>query len=106
MGVSYHHEGPYDATLLSRNRDARTSPIEAVRGTNAAALKATPREYLRDALDKHLPLQGTAVIPPGQRDMSGRIMEYDEGDDLMRDQDAPGGAYKRWEGVVCYNSTR
>jgi hypothetical protein len=26
-------------------------------------------------------------------------MEYREGDDLMRERDAPGGAYKRYEGI-------
>ena len=42
----------------------------------------------------------TATIPAGARDMSGRIMDYEEGADLMREPDADGGAYKRWPGVV------
>jgi hypothetical protein len=100
MSSIYHHEGPYDATLLSRNRNPKTAPVEALRETNSEALKATPRENIRDALEKHVPLQGTAIIPPHHRDMSGQVMEYQEGDDLMRDGDAPGGAYKRWDGVV------
>jgi hypothetical protein len=100
FGSPYHHGGPYDATLLSRNTDIKNSPVDAVRRSNAEALRATPRENIRDALDKHVPLQGTAVIPPGMQGHDGRRMEYEEGADLMREADAPGGAYKRWEGVV------
>ena len=100
VGGAYHHEGPYDATLLARNTSHTTSPVEAVRASNAEALRATPRENIRDALDKHVPLQGTAVIPPGMAGMDGKPMNYQEGDDLMREPDAAGGAYKRWAGVV------
>lgn len=105
FGNRYHHEGPYDATLLSRNTSDLTSPVAAVRGTNTEALRATPRENIRDALDKHVPLQGTAVIPPGMHGLDGRTMDYEEGADLMREPDAPGGAYKRWDGVVCTSSS-
>jgi hypothetical protein len=100
IGGAYHHEGPYDATLLARNTNYKNSPVEAVRGTNAEAIRATPRENIKDSLDKHVPLQGTGVIPPGMAGLDGREMEYEEGADLMREPDAPGGAYKRWEGVV------
>jgi len=111
MGSLYHHEGPYDATLLSRNTRPESSPLEAVRGSTNETLKATPTENIRDALDKHVPLQGTAVVPPGERSMSGEMMDYDEGADLMRDNDAPGGAYRRWEGIVrsscaCWKATK
>jgi hypothetical protein len=34
------------------------------------------------------------------KDMAGRTMEYEEGADLMREPDAAGGAYKRWDHVV------
>jgi hypothetical protein len=100
FGGAYHHEGPYDATLFARNTSYKSSPVEAVRGTNSEALKATPRENIRDALDKHVPLQGTAIIPPGMAGLDGRTMNYEEGADLMREPDAPGGAYERWEHVV------
>jgi hypothetical protein len=96
-----HMPGADDATLLARNMDYKYSPIEAVRGTNEEALKATPREYVKDSLEKHVPLQGTAIIPPGMAGLDGRTMEYEEGADLMREPDAPGGPYRRWEHVVC-----
>ncbi|OTB04449.1 hypothetical protein M426DRAFT_11596 [Hypoxylon sp. CI-4A] len=99
IGGPYHHDGPYDATLASRNRDKRYAPVEAVKYTNSEALKATPRENVVDSLERHVPLQGTAVIPPGERDFAGRIMNYEEGADLMREEDAPGGPYKRWDHV-------
>ena len=101
LGGAYHHEGPYDATLFARNTNHMTSPVEAVRGSNAEALRATPREYIKDSLHKHVPLQGTATIPPGLPGFDGKPMRYQEGADLMREDDAPGGAYKRWETVVC-----
>jgi hypothetical protein len=102
VGGAYHHGGPYDATLFSRN-NVKNPPIEAVQTTNAEALRATPRENIRDALDKHVPLQGTSTIPPGMAGLDGRPMVYDEGADLMREPDAPGGAYKRYDHVVCFN---
>lgn len=97
-GVTYHHDGPYDATMASRNRNKKYSPVEAVKDTNMEALKATPLEYVQDSLVKHVPLQGTAVIPPGMQDIAGRTMEYQEGTDMMREGAAGGGQYKRWEG--------
>ncbi|KAL2135507.1 hypothetical protein VTI74DRAFT_8238 [Chaetomium olivicolor] len=98
-GVTYHHEGPYDATMKERNINKKYAPVEAVKDTNMEALKATPVEFVKDSLQKHVPLQGTAIIPPGMKDLSGRTMEYEEGADLMREEDAPGGAYKRWDHV-------
>ncbi|KAI0473756.1 hypothetical protein GGR56DRAFT_666810 [Xylariaceae sp. FL0804] len=95
----YHHDGPYEATLAARNRDPRIAPVAAVASTNEMALRATPREHVDDSLRRHVPLQGVATIPPGERDAFGRVYDYEEGADLMREEDAPGGAYKRWEGV-------
>lgn len=97
---TFHHEGPYDATMASRNRNKKYSPVEAVKDTNMEALKATPHEYVQDSLVKHVPLQGTAVVPPGMQDIAGRTMEYQEGTDMMREGAAGGGQYKRWEGYV------
>ena len=100
IGGTYHHGGPYDATLLSRNMKKKYSPVAAVADSNREALRATPREFIQDSLQKHRPLQGTAIIPPGERDMNGYMMQYEEGADLMREPDAPGGPYRRWGGRV------
>lgn len=99
-GPLYHHSGPFDPVLAARNTDPKTSPVEAVKASNAEALRATPAEHLADSLAKHVPLQGTATVPPGLPDLAGRTMRYEEGADLMREPDAPGGAYKRWEHVT------
>jgi len=101
IGGSYHHGGPYDATLASRNTNELYSPVAAVHESNMEALKATPREYIIDSLQKHVPLQGTATVPSGGEDMSGNVIEYREGVNLTREPDALTGPYKRWDGVVC-----
>ncbi|AEO53337.1 hypothetical protein MYCTH_2294504 [Thermothelomyces thermophilus ATCC 42464] len=95
----YHHGGPFDAAMKARNLDKKYAPLEAVRSTNIEALKATPSEFVKDSLVKHVPLQGTAIIPPGMRDFSGCTMQYEEGADLMREEDAEGGPYKRWDHI-------
>lgn len=95
-GLTYHHDGPYDATLAARNQDPKYAPVEAVKTSNMEAIKATPYEHLQDSLTKHVPLSGTAVVPSGQEDFAGRIMNYEEGADLMREEDAEGGPYRRW----------
>ncbi|KAF5650911.1 hypothetical protein F25303_4289 [Fusarium sp. NRRL 25303] len=99
IGGMYHHGGPYDATLASRNCNKMYSPVAAVEDSNREALRATPRENIQDALLKKMPLQGTADIPSGERDISGNTINYEEGADLMREPDAVGGAYKRWDGI-------
>jgi hypothetical protein len=100
IGGLYHHEGPYDATLLARNTSFQNSPVAAVKDSNEEALKATPRERVQDSLEKHVPLHGTAAIPSGHRDLAGRLMEYEEGSDMMREPGMIGGEYKRWPGMV------
>jgi len=100
IGGAYHHGGPYDATLASRNTNKLYSPVEAVKESNIEALKATPNEFINDSITKHVPLQGTAIVPPGMADMGGHVMNYEEGADLMREADAPGGAYRRWDFIV------
>ncbi|KAH7313570.1 hypothetical protein B0I35DRAFT_275686 [Stachybotrys elegans] len=107
IGGTYHHGGPYDATLASRNLNKKYSPVAAVQESNMEAIRATPREYIDDSLQRHVPLQGVALVPPGTAEpgrgaFNGRVMNYREGDDLMRDADAPGGAYKRWEGLTYH----
>ncbi|PFH57029.1 hypothetical protein XA68_15601 [Ophiocordyceps unilateralis] len=102
VGGRYHHAGPYDAALPVRNRDGKYSPLAAVHDSNMEAIRATPRENLIDSLSRHVPLQGVATIPPGGKDMTGNVMHYVEGADLMREPDCSGGAYKRWPGVVYH----
>lgn len=97
--IPYHHEGPFDAATKARNASKKYSPLEAVKDTNLEALKATPAVFLKDSLDKHVPLQGTAVVPPGMQDFGGRTMEYQEGSDLNRDAHPPGGAYRPWDTI-------
>lgn len=99
IGGMYHHGGPYDPTLASRNVNVKYPPVDAVHEGNMEAIRATPKEYLQDSLVRHMPLQGIASIPPGETDMSGNVMDFQEGADLMRENDAGGGAYKRWEGI-------
>ncbi|KAF2850769.1 hypothetical protein T440DRAFT_507846 [Plenodomus tracheiphilus IPT5] len=95
-GISqYHHEGPYDAASLARNRIEKFSPVAAVRDSNEEALRATPEENIKDAITRHRPLEGVAIIPPGMPDRFGRVLHYQEGADLQRE---PGGDYRRWPG--------
>lgn len=98
-GGMYHHEGPYDATYAARNKNFQYSPLEAVSATNEEALKATPREKIQDSIDKHVPLDGVAYVPPGVEDRDGNVYNYEEGDNMMI---AQGGNYKRWPGVVSF----
>lgn len=99
-GVAYHHEGPYDAASLARNMNPKTAPVAALKTTNAEALKATPRENIKDALEGHKPLDGTAIVPPGEQDRFGRTYQYEEGADLMREGGSDGPGYKQWAGQV------
>lgn len=96
----FHHGGPYDAALASRNVDPRYAPVAALRESNLEALKATPPEFIKDSIERHVPLQGVASVPPGKKDLEGNVMRYDEGADLMREEDAEGGPYKRWDFLV------
>jgi len=99
-GRAYHHEGPYDAASLARNRgDPKTAPIAALETTNKEALKATPQENIKDALDRHKPLDGVAVVPPGETDRFGRKYNYEEGVDYNHEGVTDAG-YKRWQGEV------
>lgn len=99
-GRAYHHEGPYDAALLARNTDSKTAPVAALQTSNAEALKATPKENIKDALERHKPLDGVAVVPPGVPDQFGRTYEYEEGTDMMREATSGDAGYKRWPGKV------
>ncbi|KAH7060599.1 hypothetical protein B0J12DRAFT_649466 [Macrophomina phaseolina] len=92
----YHHEGPYDAALLARNTSFDSSPLAALRDSNNEAIKATPEETIRDAIERHRPIDNVAVIPPGMTDRFGRTYDYEEGDDMMIYN---GGNFRRWPGI-------
>lgn len=96
-GFKYHHEGPFDAALLARNTSYTSSPVAALTSTTQEALNATPQDKIKESLDLHRPLDGTAFVPPGHQDAQGRTMHYEEGEDLMVEQ---GGDLGRWDGVV------
>jgi Pal1 cell morphology protein len=96
MGGPYHHGGPYDAALFAVNNNPRVSPLEAVKDSNEAAIRATPHAKVVDSLRKHRPLEGVSSVPSGERDIDGNVMEYEEGTDLMVE-----GGYKRWANLVC-----
>ena len=102
VGGRYHHEGPYDAALLSRNTNKDSSPLAAVSDSINETLKATPPENISNAVKGHRPLDGTAVVPPGEPDRFGRTFEYKEDGNLMVDHGPAGGGYKQWPGVVCF----
>lgn len=95
---SYHHGGPYDATLFARN-NTTNSPLAALKDSNAEALRATPKERIIDSVQYHRPLDGVAAYAPGDYDRNGRLYTYEEGDNMMINNTAAGGAYKRWPGV-------
>lgn len=91
----YHHEGPYDATLASRQVPGY-APLDAVKYTNSLALAATPRANIIDSLTRGVPLQGVGMVPSGAVGPGGQVFDYEE-DDIMRTQ----GRRERWHGVVC-----
>lgn len=95
-GHAYHHEGPYDAALLARNTSYESSPIAALKTSNEEALKATPAENVQNTLDRHVPLDGVAIVPPGVPDRFGRTYNYEEGADLMHESVNGEPGYKRW----------
>ena len=94
---SYHHEGPYDAARPERNRFSQSSPLEAVRESNAEALRATPQHKIADAVNSHRPLDGVAFYPPGTTDRNGQEYCYEEGSNMMNDF---AGNFMRLPGTV------
>ncbi|KAE8145749.1 hypothetical protein BDV25DRAFT_163956 [Aspergillus avenaceus] len=91
----YHHEGPYDAARPEKNTNSKMSPLEAVKGTNEEALKATPEDRIRDCIDSHRPLDGVAYYPPGTTDREGQTYNYQEGANMMNDY----GNFMRFPGM-------
>lgn len=75
--ISFHHEGPYDSTLMFRQVKGR-APVDAVKEGNAATLQATPPGNLVDTLRQRIPLDGVGALPPGSVAPGGRVMDYEE----------------------------
>lgn len=80
---SYHHEGPFDATLASRQIPGR-APIEATVLGNSLALAATPNDYVQRALRRHEPLDGISSHASGTT-VEGQRFDYEE-EDVERQQ--------------------
>ncbi len=81
---------------MARNRNPKHAPLNAVKDSNAEAIRATPQENVKDAVERHKPLDGTAVVPPGERDRFGRRYNYHEGADMMHEASSGDPGYKRW----------
>ncbi|CCX30747.1 hypothetical protein FPQ18DRAFT_315873 [Pyronema domesticum] len=87
LDTPYHHDGPFEATLLARQVPGR-APVDALKWSNAQTIIATPAASWRDCFDSHYPLSGVAAYPPGK----GGLGEYEEYDIQQRDGDL--GRYK------------
>lgn len=99
---AYHHSVPYDATLLARN-NTRDSPLAALKDSNEETLKATPQENIMDSVRGHRPLDGVAAYPPGSVDrLTGQRYDYQQGENMMIDNNPGGGAYKRYAGLIYH----
>ena len=83
----YHHEGPYDAACAERNNCSQSSPVAALRDSNAEILKATPQYKVDDCLHRHRPLDGVAFYSPGVTDPEGNTYRYSEGSNMMTELD-------------------
>lgn len=52
-----------------------------------------------DSVQRHRPLDGVAAYPPGAVDRNGQSYQYKEGENMMIEENAGGGPYKRWPGL-------
>jgi hypothetical protein len=75
--LGYHHEGPFDATLAARQVPGY-APLDAVKYGNSLAMGATSQSKMDEVMRGHIPLDGVASIPPGQRDSTGKLLEYED----------------------------
>lgn len=77
FGAPFHHEGPYDSTLFSRQVKGK-APVDALRSSNQETIDATPPGSLVDSLKQKIPLDNVGSIPPGRAAPGGHIMDYRE----------------------------
>ena len=87
-----HHSGPFDAVTKSRFTSKNKNPLAALEHSTQAVLEATPEVSIQDSIEKHVPLQNTAVVEPGQRPFGhDEPLQYQE-ENLLSD-------VGRWEGI-------
>jgi hypothetical protein len=87
-----HHSGPFDAVTKSMFMSKNKNPLAALEHSTQAVLEATPEVSVHDSLEKHVPLQNTAVVEPGQRPFGDdEPLEYQE-ENLLSD-------VGRWDGI-------
>lgn len=55
-------------------------------------------------MKKHRPLDGVAMVPPGSVGPGGKVMQYEEGSDMMIEGRPEGGPLRRWPGIVSLTS--
>ncbi|KAK6336501.1 hypothetical protein TWF696_002051 [Orbilia brochopaga] len=91
---TFHHEGPYDATLSHRNRNPMKSPVQATRYGNAMALRATAPQDIENSIQFGRPLDGVALFPPGTQVANGAVLQYEEYDVNRKD-----GNFRRYPGI-------
>lgn len=94
-GLLRHHSGPFDPVTQSAYLPPNKSPLAALQHSTEEALKATPESAIRDSLLKHVPLQNTAVVGPGEHVPGGAadefLSDYQE-ENLL-------GDVGRWQGI-------
>ena len=97
----HHHSGPFDPVTRSAYLPPNRSPLAALQHSTEEALKATPIVSIRDSLNKHVPLQNTAVVSPGEPVPGGlpnEVLSYEE-ENLI-------GDVGRWEGIEYDDNDR
>lgn len=87
-----HHSGPFDAVTKSMFLSQNQNPLVALEHSTQEALEATPEISIQDSLERHVPLQNTAIVEPGQRPYGNdKPVEYEE-ENLL-------GDVGRWQGI-------
>ena len=87
-----HHSGPFDAVTKSMYLSKNKNPLAALEHSTQEVLEATPELSIQDAVKRHVPLQNTAVVEPGQRPRGyEEPLQYEE-ENLL-------GNVGRWQGI-------
>ena len=86
-----HHSGPFDAVAKSMYLSENKNPLAALEHSTQEVLEATPDVSIQDAIERHMPLQNTAIMEPGQRPFGCDELQYEE-ENLL-------GDVGRWQGI-------